>query len=333
MLLQQFPTTRMRRLRQHSGIRQLVRENRLLIHDLILPLFIKSGKNLKNPIAAMPGHYQMSLDFLEEEIISIVKLGIPGVILFGIPDCKDQQGSAAWHQAGIIQQAVRIIKNIAPELLVITDVCFCEYTDHGHCGVISQKRGQWDVDNDKTLELLAKQAISHAQAGADIVAPSGMMDGMIQAIRHALDAAGHEQIPILSYAAKYASALYGPFREAAQSTPSQGNRQGYQMDPANGQEAIRETGLDLQEGADMLMIKPASAYLDVIYRVKQTYPGVPIAAYQVSGEYAMIKAAAEKGWLDEKNTALEMLIAIKRAGADFIISYFAKDLANWYGNS
>lgn len=327
--LPSFPKTRMRRLRHHPLIRNLIRETSLSVNDLVLPLFIKAGKNIFNPIASMPGHFQIGLEYLAREIKEIVTLGISSVILFGIPEQKDSTGSDAYHDHGIIQQAIKIIKDTAPELLVMTDVCFCEYTDHGHCGIVNQKTGRWDVDNDATLELLAKQVKSHVKAGADVVAPSGNIDGMVQMIRQSLDQENYQHIPIVSYAVKYCSALYGPFRDAAESAPKFGNRSSYQMDPANGEEALRETTLDLQEGADVLMVKPAGAYLDVIYRVKQAHPGVPLCAYQVSGEYAMIKAAAAAGWINERNMALESLIAIKRAGADFVLSYFSKDVARW----
>jgi porphobilinogen synthase len=315
----------MRRLRKTPALRQLVQENTVTVSDLVLPLFIKAGNNIKNPIASMPGHFQLSLDQLPAEIASIQTLKIPAVMLFAIPAKKDAIGSAAWDDHGVIQEAVRLIKKTAPEILVITDVCFCEYTDHGHCGV-------WDadkkcVDNDKTLELLAKQAISHAKAGADIIAPSGMMDNMVQAIRTGLDAANFQDIPILSYAVKYASCFYGPFREAAEGAPQFGDRKSYQMNPANANEALKEAELDVLEGADMLMVKPAQNYLDVIYRIKQAFPEMPLCAYQVSGEFAMIKAAAEKKWIDHDAAMLESLLCIKRAGADFIITYFAKEFA------
>lgn len=325
-----FPTTRLRRLRHHPKLRDVIRETTLTVNDMILPLFIHHGDDVKNPISSMPGHYQLSVDNLEAEIEEILKLGIPGVLLFGIPAHKDSVGSDSYSDAGVIQTAIGAIKDLAPDLLVISDVCFCEYTDHGHCGVINEKTGRADVDNDATLELLAQQAISHANAGADIIAPSGMIDGMVGAIRTALDGEGFEAIPILSYAVKYCSALYGPFRQASgDSAPRFGDRKTYQMDPANGNEALREAELDLIEGADMLMVKPASLYLDIIHRVKQAHPGVPLGAYHVSGEFAMIKAAAENGWIDEKRATLETLTAIKRAGADFIINYFAKDVATW----
>jgi len=296
---------------------------------VVLPLFIKAGKQIKNPIASMPGHFQISLDFLADEIHEIQALNIPGVILFGIPQYKDAQGTAACQDDGVIQQAVQLIKQIAPELLVITDLCYCEYTDHGHCGIIKQQNDSWSVDNDATLEILVKQAISHVKAGADVVAPSGMMDGMVGAIRVGLDLAGYTNIPILSYSTKFSSSLYAPFREASEGAPQFGDRRSYQMDPANIGEALRETQLDINEGADMLMVKPAGMYLDVICQVKQAFPVVPLAAYQVSGEFAMIKAAAANGWINERDVALESLLAIKRAGADFILTYFAKDVALW----
>ena len=324
-----LPKIRMRRLRHPANLRALVRENRLSVDNLVLPLFIKEGRDIKNPINSLTGHYQFSIDRLREEIQEISDLNIPAVILFGIPSHKDSQGSSALSSHGVIQSAIAAIKEWAPELVVISDLCFCEYTDHGHCGVIaSHQRGEVIVDNDATLSLLAQQAISHARAGADIIAPSGMMDGMVQAIRHGLDQNGFMQIPILSYAVKYASAFYGPFREAAGSgAPQHGGRQTYQMDPANAQNGIREAELDVEEGADMLMVKPAHTYLDMIYRIKQRFPAIPLGAYHVSGEYAMIKAAAAQGWIDEERAMLESLIAIKRAGADFIITYYAKKFA------
>ena len=307
----------------------MVRETELRVNDLILPLFVRHGKKIRQPISSMPGHAQMTVDHLAAEVGEISELGIPAVILFGIPETKDATGSDACSDQGIIPEAIREIKRVAPDLLVITDVCFCEYTDHGHCGIISEKNGRIDVDNDATLEILAQQAIAHARAGADVIAPSGMMDGFVATIRTALDTAGFSHIPILSYAAKYASGFYGPFREAAESTPQFGDRRSYQMDPANAAEALRETALDMAEGADMLMVKPALSYLDVIYRVKQAHPGVPLAAYNVSGEYAMLKAAAANGWIDEQRVTLEILTSIKRAGADMLITYSAKDVARW----
>ncbi len=321
-----FPKTRLRRLRQSAKIRNLVRETTLNIDNLVLPLFIRHGSNIKKPITSMPGHFQLSVDMLESEIKTIAELGIKSVILFGIPAQKDELGKDSYAENGIIQTAIPIIKKIAPHLLIMSDICFCEYTNHGHCGVITQDQ---EIDNDKTLELLAKQAISHAKAGADVIAPSGMMDGMVQAIRAGLDSAGYHHTPILSYSVKYSSAMYGPFREAAEGAPQFGDRRTHQMDFANSTEALRECALDIAEGADMLMVKPAHTYLDVIARVKQTYPELPLGAYHTSGEYAMIKAAAEKGWIDERSTALEVLTSIRRAGADFIITYFAKDVAGW----
>ncbi len=320
-----FPKTRLRRLRHNENIRNLIRETRLDVDNLVLPLFIRHGSGIKKPIASMPGHFQISVDKLDEEVQSLSRLGIKSVLLFGIPAQKDALGKDSYSENGIIQTAIPVIKKIAPELLVMSDVCFCEYTDHGHCGVVVK---DW-VDNDKTLELLAKQAVSHAQAGADIIAPSGMMDGMVQAIRTGLDAAGYHNTPILSYSVKYCSAMYGPFREAAEGAPTFGDRRTHQMTFANSNEAVRECALDIAEGADMLMVKPAHTYLDVIARIKQTYPELPLGAYHTSGEYAMIKAAAEKGWINERQTALEVLTAIRRAGADFIITYFAKDAAGW----
>ena len=324
-----FPNVRLRRLRQHPALRELVRETEVSVHDLILPLFVRHGTNIRQPIGSMPGHDQISVDLLAEEVKTIADLGIPGVILFGIPPWKDLTGSAASRDDGVVQQAIRKIKVTTPDLLVITDLCFCEYTDHGHCGVLVDRGGRSDVDNDATLDLLSQQAVSHAKAGADVIAPSGMMDGMVAAIRHGLDAARFDHVPILSYAAKYASAFYGPFREAAESAPQFGDRRSYQMDPANAREALREVALDLAEGADFIMVKPALSYLDVICRVKQAHPEVPLCAYNVSGEYSMVKAAAANGWLDEQRTTLEVLTSIKRAGADMIITYSAKDVAIW----
>jgi porphobilinogen synthase len=324
-----FPQLRMRRLRQHPALRELVRETELTVRDLILPLFVRAGSNSRQPIASMHGQAQLSIDLLADEVREIADLGIPGVILFGIPSSKDKSGSAASRDDGVVQQAIRKVNEMSRDLLVITDLCFCEYTDHGHCGIVTDRGGRSDVDNDATLELLAQQAVSHSKAGADVIAPSGMMDGMVAAIRKGLDAAGYEQTPILSYAAKYASAFYGPFREAAESAPQFGDRSSYQMDPGNAREALREVALDLAEGADLVMVKPALSYLDVICRVKQAHPEVPLCAYNVSGEYSMVKAAAANGWLDEQRTTLEILTSIKRAGADMIITYSAKDVARW----
>jgi len=327
-----FPTTRLRRLRYHPAVRSLLRETRLSPSKLILPLFARTGKGVRQPIGSMPGQAQLSVDLIAEEAKQAAKLGIGGIILFGIPAAKDAVGSDSFCDGGIVQQAVKAAKDAAPNLLVMTDVCFCEYTDHGHCGAIDDHTGRMDVNNDETLELLAKQAVSHAQAGADVVAPSGMMDGMVGAIRGGLDGAGYSHVPILSYAAKYASSYYGPFREAAESTPKFGDRRAYQMDAAaHAGQAVREVELDLAEGADMIMVKPALAYLDIIRLVGDSFPGVPLAAYNVSGEYAMVKAAAEKGWIDEKAVVLESLTAITRAGASIVLTYWAKDVAEWRG--
>jgi porphobilinogen synthase len=320
-----FPKTRLRRLRHSPQTRNLGRETQLNLDQLILPLFIIHGSGIKKPISSMPGHFQFSIDKLEEEISSIKNLGIKSILLFGIPEHKDALGSDAYNENGIMQRAIPHIKKLAPDLLVISDICFCEYTDHGHCGVINNRY----LDNDATLPLLVKQAISHARAGADIIAPSGMIDGMVQAIRQGLDSAGFHHLPILSYSAKYSSSMYGPFREAAEGPPSFGDRHSHQMDYANSKEAIRECALDIAEGADMLMVKPAHTYLDVIFQVKQNFPELPLGAYHTSGEFAMIKAAAEKGWINEQTTAMEVLTSIRRAGADFIITYFTKDAALW----
>jgi porphobilinogen synthase len=317
-----FPTYRPRRLRRNQKLRELVRETALSANDFIYPLFVGPGKNQVQPVSSMPGVAQLSVDRAVAECEEVASLGIPGVILFGIPEHKDALGTDGYADDGIVQQAIGAIKAKLPELLVITDVCLCEYTDHGHCGVI--KNG--DVDNDATLPLLVKESLSHARAGADMIAPSDMMDGRVGAIRKALDQNGFEQIPIMAYAAKYASGFYGPFREAADSTPQFGDRRSYQMDPANADEALREVELDIREGADIVMVKPALAYLDIIYRVKQKF-GYPVAAYNVSGEYSMIKAAGQNGWIDEGRIMMEVLFAIKRAGADMILSYFAKDAA------
>ena len=324
-----FPATRLRRLRSNETIRDLIRETRLSVDDLVYPLFITHGENKKLPVATMPGCFQLSVDQLPQEIDSIKQLGLKAILLFGIPEQKDAMGSDSFHDHGIIQKALRVIKAQAPNLLVITDLCFCEYTDHGHCGVIKDHNGVKDVDNDATLELLAKQAVSHVAAGADIVAPSGMVDGMVGAIRQGLDQKGYTHIPILSYSNKYCSALYGPFRAATEGAPQFGDRRGYQIDPANARESLRDAALDLNEGADMLMVKPATLYLDVLSQLKERFPGVPICAYHVGGEYAMIKAASEKGWIDERKVCLESMLSIKRAGADFIFTYYAKDIAAW----
>ncbi len=325
-----FPTTRMRRLRYHPGVRRLVQETQLAPANFVLPLFVRPGKNVRAAIGSMPGHFQLSVDQLAAEVQEAAELGLGGVILFGIPDAKDARGSDSTSDEGIVQQAIRAAKKAAPDLLLMTDVCFCEYTDHGHCGAINDRTGRTDVDNDATLELVASQALSHARAGADIVAPSGMMDGMVGAIRQRLDGAGLTHVPIMSYAAKYASAYYGPFREAAESTPQFGDRRGYQMDPAAAAEqALREVELDLAEGADIVMVKPALAYLDIVRAVRQEFPGVPLAAYNVSGEFSMVKAAAERGWIDERAVALESLVAMRRAGAGIVLTYWAKQASRW----
>ncbi|MBI1816818.1 MAG: porphobilinogen synthase [Deltaproteobacteria bacterium] len=318
----EFPALRMRRLRQNETLRRMVRETRLSVDNLIMPLFIVPGTRVANPVGSMPGIAQLSVDRAVEECKAIRDLGIPAVILFGIPEQKDATGSGAYSERGVVQEALRAIKEAVPGLLLITDVCLCEYTDHGHCGIIVEG----DVDNDSTLDLLAKEALSHVKAGADMVAPSDMMDGRVGAIRELLDDEGFDQVPIMAYAAKFASGFYGPFREAAESTPQFGDRRSYQMDPPNALEALREVALDLDEGADIVMVKPALPYLDLIWRVKQEF-GYPVAAYNVSGEYAMIKAAAQNGWLDEERVMMESLIAIRRAGADMILTYFAKDAA------
>jgi len=323
-----YPTRRPRRLRQHPRLRDLVREHHLAVDDLIYPLFVYHGTDLRREIPSMPGQYQLSLDRLPEVLDEVAELRIPAVILFGIPAHKDATGRPACDDAGLVQEAVRLARKRVPDLLVLTDLCFCEYTDHGHCGPLAEVGGRVDVDNDATLALLAEQAVSHARAGADVVAPSGMMDGMVGAIRAGLDAAGFAHIPILSYAAKFASAYYGPFRDAAESAPAFGDRRSYQMDPANGDEALREVALDLAEGADLVMVKPALAYMDVIRRVKERF-AVPLAAYNVSGEYAMVKAAARNGWIDERRVVLETLTGFKRAGADMILTYHAPDVARW----
>ena len=322
-----FPKHRPRRLRKNEIIRKMIRETTLSVDDLILPLFITFGKGRKIAIKSMPGHYQLSVDNLAKEVKEIKSLGIPAVILFGIPEHKDEVGSEAYNPKGVVQHAIKTIKDKAPELIVITDVCMCEYTSHGHCGMI--KGG--DVDNDATLELLAKEALSHAKAGADMVAPSDMMDGRVGAIRKILDENNFSNIPIMSYAAKYASAFYGPFREAAESTPQFGDRRSYQMDPANSNEALREVRLDIEEGADIVMVKPALPYLDIIRRIKDEFK-YPVAAYNVSGEFSMIKAANQLGWMDGERAMMESLISIKRAGADLILTYFAKEAAKILGS-
>ena len=319
-----FPQIRMRRLRRTEPLRALIRETSVDVGDLVYPLFVVEGDGQKQEIASMPGISRFSVDLLAKEAEEVAKLGIPAVILFGIPQHKDEVGSSAYHPEGVIQQGIRSIKKAVPELLIATDVCLCEYTSHGHCGVVVEDY----VENDQTLELLSRTALSHAEAGADIVAPSDMMDGRVKAIREALDGSGFNHVPILSYAAKYASAFYGPFRDAAESTPQFGNRRSYQMDPPNWREALREVEQDIAEGADMVMVKPALAYLDVIRNVRDA-TNCPLAAYNVSGEYAMVKAAAQQGWVDEREVTLEILTAIKRAGADLIITYHAKEAASW----
>ena len=319
-----FPATRMRRLRRTPVLRDLVRETRLAAGDLVMPLFVEEGTAAPAPIAAMPGVSRLPVDAAVAEAGEVAALGIPAVLLFGIPSVKDEEGSGAWDDEGIVQQAIRAIRASHADLLVIADLCLCEYTSHGHCGVLHGET----VDNDATLELLARTAVSQARAGADIIAPSDMMDGRVGVIRAALDAEGYADVPILAYSAKFASAFYGPFREAADSTPSFGDRRSYQMDPGNGREAVREALSDVQEGADMIMVKPALPYLDVIRRVADA-TDLPIAAYNVSGEYAMVKAAAAAGWLDERAAVLEALTSIRRAGADIVITYHAKDAARW----
>jgi len=319
-----FPATRMRRLRRTPVLRDLVRETRLAAGDLVMPLFVEEGAATPTPIAAMPGVSRLPVDAAVAEAGEVAALGIPAVLLFGIPAAKDEEGSGAWDDEGIVQQAIRAIRASHADLLVIADLCLCEYTSHGHCGVLHGET----VDNDATLELLARTAVSQARAGADIIAPSDMMDGRVGVIRAALDAEGYADVPILAYSAKFASAFYGPFREAADSTPSFGDRRSYQMDPGNGREAVREALSDVQEGADMIMVKPALPYLDVIRRVADA-TDLPVAAYNVSGEYAMVKAAAAAGWLDERAAVLEALTSIRRAGADIVITYHAKDAARW----
>jgi porphobilinogen synthase len=321
-------TQRPRRLRRTPTLRRMVRETMLSVDDLIAPLFIAEGREIVRPIGSMPGHAQRSVDQIDREIDALMELRVPSVLLFGVPAHKDATGTAAWDPAGPVPSAIRAIKERAPELAVIADVCLCEYTDHGHCGVLSPDPGSGDVLNDPTLDLLARAAVAYAEAGADVVAPSAMMDGQVAAIRAGLDLSGHTSVPIMAYAAKFASAFYGPFREAAESTPRFGDRRAYQMDPANGREALREVALDAAEGADMLMVKPAGPYLDIISAVRARYE-LPLAAYQVSGEYAMLKAAAGNGWLDERRAAMESLLGIKRAGADLIITYYAKEAARW----
>ncbi len=319
-----YPTQRLRRLRLSKNLRRMVRETRLDVDDLVYPLFVVPGKNIKKEIQSLPGNFHLSVDNVVKEAKEVKKLGIPAIILFGLPKSKDEEGREAYAKDGIIQQAVRAIKDALPDYTVITDVCLCQYTSYGHCGLFKDGR----LLNDSTLDILAKIALSQTKSGSDVVAPSAMMDGEVKIIRQTLDENRHDNIPIMAYSAKYASSFYGPFREAADSAPQFGDRKSYQMDPANVEEALREVKLDLEEGADMVMVKPALAYLDVIFRVKQEI-NVPLAAYNVSGEYALIKAAASKGWVDEKKIVLEVLTSIKRAGADIILTYFAKEVAKW----
>jgi len=346
-LVGQFPAFRPRRLRQSAVLRQMVRETRLSVDQLVLPLFVRSGRRLRQPVSAMPGVFQMSPDELVREAGRAQAAGVPAVLLFGIPDRKDARASGAYARNGIVQQAVRLLKKELPQLLVITDVCLCEYMDHGHCGIcgapksfsartskpdLSRRKGfrrsEARILNDPSLKLLARTAASHAEAGADIVAPSDMMDGRVRAIRAELDKDGFEETPIMSYAAKFASAFYGPFREAAESAPQYGDRRSYQMDAGNANEALREVAMDIEEGADLVMVKPALAYLDIVHRVKTTF-GYPTAAYAVSAEYSMVKAAAAKGWIDERAVTLESLLAMRRAGADIVITYAAVEAAKW----
>jgi porphobilinogen synthase len=319
-----FPATRLRRLRRTSRLRSLVQETRLDLGDFVMPLFVRPGAGIVEPLEGLPGIAQRSVDTLVDEAETLVALGVPGVLLFGIPEEKDEHASGAYDDDGIVQQALRELRQRFPELVVATDVCLCEYTSHGHCGVVTGD----EIDNDASLDLLVRTAVSHADAGADAVCPSDMMDGRVGAIRAALDDAGFEQLPVVSYAAKYASAFYGPFREAAESAPAFGDRRGYQLHPPNVREALRECELDVQEGADALIVKPALPYLDVLRAVRERFD-LPVGAYNVSGEYAMLKAAARSGWLEERQAALESLTSIKRAGADFIVSYWTKELAEW----
>ena len=321
-----YPEYRPRRLRQNENFRRMIRETKLSVDDMVYPLFATVGKGVKKPISSMPGNFQMSVDHLVKEVAKARDLGIPAVLLFGIPDKKDETATGAYARDGIIQRAVKEIKNKVPDILVITDVCLCEYTSHGHCGMLDGER----VDNDSSLELIAETALSHAEAGADMVAPSAMMDGQVGAIRETLDESGYDNVPIMAYSAKYASCFYGPFRDAAESAPKFGDRKAYQMDPPNALEALREVELDVSEGVDIIMVKPALAYLDIISRVKADY-NLPLAAYNVSGEFAMVKAAANLGWLDGERAMMEMLVSIKRAGADIILTYFAMEAAKLLG--
>lgn len=323
---------RPRRLRNSANIRDLVRENHLIKDDLIACVFVRHGSNLKIAINSMLGFFQYSVDRLEEEITEISNLGIKAVMVFGIPSEKDHHGSSSFCENGVVQQAIRKIKKIAPSLTVISDICFCQYTTLGHCGIVQEKNDIVTIDNDESLKILAKQALSHARAGADILAPSGMLDGMVKTIRSVLDQNGYSYLPILSYAVKYRSVMYGPFGEAAGGAAKVGDRQTYQMDPANSDEALREAMLDIEEGADILMVKPAHTYLDIIYKIKQQFPFMPVAAYHPSGEYMMLKLAIEKGAIEERRGVMEVLLAMKRAGASLIITYFAKDVAKWLSN-
>jgi porphobilinogen synthase len=323
-----FPIYRSRRLRQNARLRSLIRETELSANHLIMPLFVREGTKVRNPISSMPGQFQFSVDQVVKEAEKMLKLGVPGVILFGIPDKKDEKASGSYAAGGILPRAVRALKKEVPELIVVTDVCLCEYMSHGHCGIVRKTGGEYLIDNDATLGLLAKSALAYTEAGADMIAPSDMMDGRVAAIRAALDEAGFSNTPIMSYAAKFASSFYGPFREAAESPPQFGDRKTYQMDYANAEEALREVALDIEEGADIVMVKPALAYQDLIWRVKEKFH-YPVAVYSVSGEYAMLKAAAQNGWLDEKQAVLEMLTGLRRSGADIILTYWAQDAARW----
>ncbi|CAM4194658.1 porphobilinogen synthase [Paenibacillus endophyticus] len=325
-----FPTVRNRRLRKSQALRNLVRETALSVHDFIYPIFVTHGTNIKEEIPSMPGVYHLSMDLLEDEIRDVVATGIQSVLLFGLPEHKDALGSSAYASDGIVQQAIRAVKEWAPELVVVADTCLCQFTDHGHCGIVHvhEESGIAEVDNDSSLDLLVQTAVSQADAGADIIAPSNMMDGFVLAIRLGLDDAGFSDVPIMSYSVKFSSAYYGPFRDAAHSAPQFGDRKTYQMDPANGREALREAETDIAEGADMLMVKPALAYLDIVRQLKDKYH-LPVVAYNVSAEYSMVKAAAANGWIDEKSIVLETLLGMKRAGADLIITYHAKDAARW----
>ena len=324
-----FPTSRLRRLRYNPAVRRLVQTTRVSPANLLMPLFVRPGSGVRKEIATMPGNYQLSPDLLVDEMRAIRDLGVGGVILFGIPDAKDPLGSDSTSREGIVAQTVQLAKQAVPDVLVATDVCLCEYTDHGHCGPLREIGGRMEVDNDAAIEIFSRQAVVHAQAGADLVAPSCMMDGMVGAIRHGLDAAGFSHLPIMSYAAKYASAFYGPFRDAAESSPQSGDRRGYQMDATGSAgQALREIEQDLDEGADMIMVKPALAYLDIIHAAAERFPGVPLAAYNVSGEFSMVKAAAAQGWIDERAIVLETLTAIHRAGAGIILTYWAKDVSD-----